>query len=327
MKRLLSALATIAALAAPAAAQETPVLRASITVSSDVVRVGDFVSNAGAAASIALFRAPDPGNVGSLPVEQVIAALRSQNVIAVDTGDIREVEVARASRAVAEQEIRERIARALAGRNGFGEAADIVVTFDRDLPTLQFDAAAGPMEIASLRYSAGTRRFDVLFTIASDSRNAPVRLRFTGTAIDTVEIAVLARNVERGDIIRASDIVVERRPRAELQADGATQAQVLGMAAKRAMRSGQALRATDFAKAEIVQRDQAVTIVVRMPGIHLTMRGKAVDAGAEGDTVNVMNLQSKRVVQGTVIGPGQVLALTPVSRMTTASLSMPLKDE
>jgi flagella basal body P-ring formation protein FlgA len=99
------------------------------------------------------------------------------------------------------------------------------------------------------------------------------------------------------------------------------------MAAKRAMRGGQLLRSGDFAKAEVVQREQAVTIVVRMPGIHLTMRGKAVDAGAEGDTVNVMNLQSKRIVQGTVIGPGQVLAITPVARLATASLSTPFKDE
>lgn len=320
-------LAALVTLASPAVAQETPVLRASVTVSGDVVRVGDFVSNAGTASSIALFRAPDPGNVGSLPVEQVLAALRSQNVIGVDTRDIREVEVARASRAVAEQEVRDRIARALAGRNGFGDAADIVVTFDRDVATLQFDAAAGPMEIASLRYSAGTRRFDVLFTIATELRNTPARLRFTGTAVETAEVAVLARNVERGDIIRSSDVVVERRPRSELQGDGVSQAQVLGLAAKRAMRSGQALRATDLAKAEVVQRDQAVTIVVRMPGIHLTMRGKAVEAGAEGDTVNVINLQSKRTVQGTVIGPGQVLAVTPVARLATAQLSTPYKDE
>jgi flagellar basal body P-ring formation protein FlgA len=115
--------------------------------------------------------------------------------------------------------------------------------------------------------------------------------------------------------------------RTEVQADSATQTQVTGLAAKRAMRSGQLLRSTDFTKAEIVQREQPVTIVVRMAGIHLTMRGKAVDAGAEGDTVNVMNLQSKRVVQGTVIGPGQVLAITPASRLATASLSTPAKDE
>lgn len=327
MMRFVFIFSALIALAAPAAAQETPVLRASITVSGDVVRVGDFVSNAGPAAAIAIFRAPDPGSVGALPVEQVLAALRSQNVIGVDTQDIREVEVARTSRAVAEKEVRERIARALAGRNGFGEAADIVITFDRDLPTLQFDSATGAMEIATLRYSPGSRRFDVLFTLAGDPRNAPVRLRFTGTAVDTAEVAMLARNVERGDIIKASDVVVERRPRVELQGDSATPAQVVGMAAKRQMRTGQPLRAADFAKPDLVLRDQPVTIIVDMPGIHLTIRGKAVDSGAEGDTVSVMNLQSKRVIQGTVIGVGQVMAAAPATRLSTASIPTPSKDE
>ena len=36
------------------------------------------------------------------------------------------------------------------------------------------------------------------------------------------------------------------------------------------------------------------------------MRGKALENGTEGDVVNVMNLQSKRTVSGTVIGRGQV---------------------
>jgi flagella basal body P-ring formation protein FlgA len=48
------------------------------------------------------------------------------------------------------------------------------------------------------------------------------------------------------------------------------------------------------------------------------MRGKAIDGGAEGDTVSVTNLQSKRVVQGTVVGPGQVL-VAPIAPTVTAA--------
>ena len=40
------------------------------------------------------------------------------------------------------------------------------------------------------------------------------------------------------------------------------------------------------------------------------MRGKALESGTEGDVVNVMNLQSKRTLSGTVIGRGQV-SITP----------------
>jgi flagellar basal body P-ring formation protein FlgA len=55
-----------------------------------------------------------------------------------------------------------------------------------------------------------------------------------------------------------------------------------------------------------VQRDQNVTLIFETDGIYLTIRGKALDGGAEGDIVNVINLQSKRTVSGVVIGRGQV---------------------
>lgn len=322
MMRLLLLATALLSLLAPAAAQDVfraPVLRASITVSGGVVRVGDFVSNSGAAAQIPLFRAPNPGSIGTLPVEQVLAALRQHNVIGVDTQDIAEVEVTRASRAVAEDEVRARIARSLAHRNGLGDAADITVTFDRDVATLQFDATAGEMEVTSLRYSPASHRFDVTFALATDTRGTPIRLRFTGTAIETAEVAVTARTIERGEILKTSDVVTERRPKYELQGDSVSLAQTIGLAAKRPLRAGQPLRVVDLAKPELVAKDQSVTIIFEIPGIHLTMRGKAMESGAQGDVVNVLNLQSKRVIQGTVAGPGQIKATSAMMRLSSLS--------
>ena len=89
-----------------------PVLRASIIVNSDVVRIGDVVENAGTASQIAIFRSPDLGTTGSLPTTQLIAALRSHQVIGVDTGDIREVSVRRSSRMLASKDIETQVARA-----------------------------------------------------------------------------------------------------------------------------------------------------------------------------------------------------------------------
>lgn len=308
------------AIAQTSQAPVVPVLRASVTVSDDIVRVGDFVSNAGEAAQIPVFRAPDPGTVGVLQVAQVIAALRNHHVIGVDVQDIREVEVARASRPIAAPEIRERVARALANRNGLGNAADIGITFDRDIPTLQLNPAqTGAMEAVSARYNQISRRFDVLFEIGGES-TAPLRLRFTGIAIETVETAVLTRTVERGEVIKPTDISVERKPKSDVQGDVALARDVVGLAAKRPIRAGQLLRATDLNKPELVQRDQGVTLVLNTPGVHLTIAGKAVESGSAGDVISVMNLQSKRVVQGTVIGPGQVRVSSPTSRLTTAAL-------
>ena len=40
-----------------------------------------------------------------------------------------------------------------------------------------------------------------------------------------------------------------------------------------------------------MQRNETVTIVYEVPGIMLTVRGKALEAGAVGDVVSVLNVQ------------------------------------
>ena len=66
------------------------------------------------------------------------------------------------------------------------------------------------------------------------------------------------------------------------------------------------MQVADLAKPDLVQRDQNVTLIYETAGLYLTVRGKAIEDGTEGDVVNVMNLQSKRTVSGTVTGRGQV---------------------
>ena len=49
--------------------------------------------------------------------------------------------------------------------------------------------------------------------------------------------------------------------------------------------------------------------------MHYEISGKALDAGSEGDTVSVLNLQSKRTVSGVVIGRGQVAIAVAAPRL------------
>ncbi|WP_458760302.1 flagellar basal body P-ring formation chaperone FlgA [Afipia sp. TerB] len=324
IRPLLIAIALLAS-GASALAQEqdrssVPVLRASVSVSSDVVRIGDLVDNAGAAAQIAVYRAPDLGTTGSVPVAQIIESLRAHDVIGVDTRDLREVSVTRLSRVLSHKDVEHQVARALERRNGLGDAADLAITFDRSFGDLQLDAAnSGDLKPQTVRFDSRSGRFDVTFEIVSPS-SAQGRLRLTGIAVETVEAVVLTRSLDRNDIIKASDVVIERRPKAEVGNAPAPRDQTIGMQARRPLRTGQALKVTDLAKADLVTRDQNVTLIYQVPGIYLTGRGKALEAGTEGDTINVTSLQSKRIVQGRVIGPGQV-AILVARPQVTASLA------
>src|SRR5262249_28813837 len=110
----------------------------------------------------------------------------------------------------------------------------------------------------------------------------------------------------------------ERRPRAELGTDAAAREHAVGMQMRRPMRSGTPLRGADLAKPDLVQRDQAVTVIFQTAGLYLTTRGKALDNGTEGDVLNVLNIQSKPPVPATVPGRGQVTTQTATPQPMTA---------
>jgi len=303
-----------------------PALRSSVQVSGDIVRIGDIIDNAGPAAQIAIYRAPDLGTTGTLPVTQVLNALRAHQVIGVDTRGLKEISVTRLARTLEGKDIEQQIARALERRNGLGDAANLSVTFDRDPGDVRLDAGfTGGMQAGTVRYDNRSGRFDVTFEIANENGAAATKLRFTGTAVETVEAAVLARNVERNEVLKSSDVMVERRPKAEAGGDAAPRERAVGMQARRQLRAGQAIRTADLVKPDLVQRDQNVTLIYEAAGLYLTVRGKALDNGTEGDVVNVMNLQSKRTVAGTVIGRGQVsiTVATPRPAQTSDATSSP----
>jgi flagella basal body P-ring formation protein FlgA len=290
----------------PADQIAAPVLRATVNVTGDIVRVGDLIDNAGAAAQVAVYRAPDLGTTGLLPTAQVIAALRSHQVIGVDTRNIKEVAVTRLARSIDAKEVELAVAKALEHRSGLGEAANIAVSFDQPVQELKLDAAdTGALNPRAVRIDPRNGRFDVSFDLGNGGTTA--KLRFTGTAIETVEVVVLTRNIDRTDVLRTADLAVERRPKAELAGgEPISRVAAVGMQTRRPLRAGQALKTLDLTKPDLVVRDQDVTLIYQTAGVYLTTRGKALESGSDGDTVNVLNVQSKRTVSGHITGRGQV---------------------
>lgn len=301
----------------------TPVLRAQVTVEGDIVHVGDMVDNAGTAAQIAIYRSPDLGTTGTLATEQVISVLQAHQVIGVDTRGIKSVTVTRLARTIEAKEIESQVAHAIEHRSGLGDAANLNLTFDRDLQEVRLEAwNNGPLQPVRSHYDPRSGRFDITFEISNDNNSTRTRLRFSGIAVEMFDAAVLTRNVDRGEVLKASDVVVERRPKADMGSDAATRDHSVGMQMRRPLRAGQALHVADISKPDLVQKDDNVTLIYETAGIYITARGKAVDAGTEGDTVTVLNLQSKRTISGTVVGRDKVAIsiAVPSYRDSTASI-------
>src|SRR5689334_16930065 len=153
--------------ATPAAAQITGIdyaparLKSQATVSSEIVRIGDLVENAGSAAGTPIFRAPDLGQTGAVPVRAVLDAVRPYGLIAVETRGIGEVSVTHTSRAISAEEIEARIVQLLTTRYSLGRAENLKITFDRELRAIELETSvAAELSLARIAYDAGSRRFD-----------------------------------------------------------------------------------------------------------------------------------------------------------------------
>ncbi len=316
MMTRLAALAVIA-IATTSAGAQTPSLRPTVLVSGDLVRIGDLVSNvASDKAAIAVFRAPDLGQTGSVRIADVIEALRPHD-IGVEADGLSEVSVTRASRMIGANEIKRRVAEIAAERLRIAGTADVAVVLDAPAPTLHLDPSeSGPLIPVRMTLDPRSGRFDMML------RSGASQVRITGSAQETYETVVLARPTTRGDVLRDSDVTVERRPKSEVQADAVRDpSAAIGMALQQTLRAGHVIRSTDLSRPQLVKRNEPVMIVYEVPGIVLTARGKAEESGSLGDTINVLNVQSKRVIQGVVTGAGQITVTSLTPRIVSATQS------
>jgi flagella basal body P-ring formation protein FlgA len=297
----------------------TPTLRAQAAIMGDLVRIGDILENAGDKASEPIFKAPELGASGTIQIHRVMEALRAHGIVVFDTRNLTEVLVSRTSRSVTLSDLGRAIAEAAAKRYEIANASDLSVTFDRHMNALQVETTATEApRVVSVVVDQRNNRFEAIIDVPGSLALRRNPVRFTGTLIETVEVVTLARPIPRGEAIRESDIVLERLPRADVQTEALSRVElVVNQAARRALRSGQTLRAADLMKPQIISRDDGVTIIFKTKSITLTLRGKAMGNGAEGEMIPVLNPTSKRIVQATITAPG-VVTVYEANTVTTA---------
>lgn len=125
------------------------------------------------------------------------------------------------------------------------------------------------------------------------------------------EIAVATKAIRRGQLLSASDLKNERRP---ITAAGqyASLASAIGREAKRPLRPGDAIRMNDVADSReespvLVKYRDTVRLVARKGRLAVTLSAaEALQQGRLGDTIRVRNADSKRVIVGKVVGPGEL---------------------
>jgi flagella basal body P-ring formation protein FlgA len=82
--------------------------------------------------------------------------------------------------------------------------------------------------------------------------------------------------------------------------------QVIGQAANRNLRRNQPLRSSDLRAPIMVAKGTMVTLSLRTGSLQLLGTGRALEDGSMGEIIRIMNMQSKRTVEASVVGINQV---------------------
>ncbi|MFK7791365.1 MAG: flagellar basal body P-ring formation chaperone FlgA [Devosiaceae bacterium] len=300
-----------------------PLLRPTSIVASEIVTVGDLFDHAGRYAETPVFRAPEPGTRGTVPSHHVLDAVRRIGLNEVDLGGLLEITVERAGTRLDSNDFERMVSLALQTQltelRGEGAGRYALTLANSPAPTMIGSELVDRLVVDLLASPSGrSERFSALIRTPSGAEVA----RLSGRAEHRVLVPVLGRPIGRGDVIRASDlrmqdIAFNRTMGTPMLVETAD---IVGQAARRSLRTGSPLGPDDLTEPLMVERQELVTLIYRQGSLALTVRARAMDEGAHGQSIDVMNLQSNQMVRGVVAGHGVVHVLAPMQDIARSSI-------
>jgi len=194
--------------------------------------------------------------------------------------------------------------------DGAGGAAGMLVA-TRAGPTVVLDAGAVQMMArrAGLDWSNpnGLRRIVVRGGAAA---SAPA-------GRGNVEVLTWARSLNAGEIVQPEDMVWGKAAGAPSDAPRDADA-IIGMAARRPLREGASVSVRDVSAQQVIKAGEMVQITWSSGGITLSLQGKAMSAAAVGQTFNVQNTVSKKLIEAVATAPGQAVTGPEALRLKAA---------
>jgi flagella basal body P-ring formation protein FlgA len=314
---LLIAAAWGCALAAPTALAGTTdqvVLRQSITVDDNLVKLGDLFIGAGDHAAVGVAYAPAPGKRAIFDSQWLYRVANAYGLAWRPMSLQDQAVVQRASTVIGRDEIEGRILDALTG-NGIGPDAQVELS-NHAFRVYVAEGANTLIDVEDMVFDPRTRRFTTVIAVTPDGAGTQ-RFRLAGRVYDVRDVPVLTRRILPGEIIAAGDIDTVPARTGQMRRDTIVDAEnLIGKSPKRALPQGRPIAMNEVQAPVLVPNRGLVTILYQRPRMTLTAKGRAMQDGADGDVIRISNVQSNTVIEAVVVGPHTV-AVTAQDRTLT----------
>jgi flagella basal body P-ring formation protein FlgA len=314
---LLAATAAGGAIVLPSGASSlAATLRTSSTLAGADVLVSDLFDDAGSAAGRVLGPSPAPGGRIVVEAAQLGAIARQFGVDWQPASAADRAVLERPGRLVRREDM---LAALRAALQSGGAPSGFEIEMPGFTPPLVPPEAHERVVVDQLDYDASGGRFTALMAVTADGI-APARLRLSGRIDEIAELPIATHRLQPGHVLQADDLHIGKVRRSTLRIEVAEQPeQAVGMAVRTAVAAGQPVPIADLVRSAMIEKGAIITLVLESGGLALAAQGQALEAGAEGETIRVLNPGSHAVVAAVVIAPGRA-RVTPGSAPTLPAL-------
>lgn len=280
-------------------------LKNNSMVSDTTITLGDVFYDLPRDADRVLGAAPRPGEEMVLNARTLLRIARAMDLSWRPSSTTDHVVIRSDATLIDHDMIRSHLRDALSDQNVFGDY-DITLPVQYHQITLPAQYAA-EMEVTRVHYDQNTQRFEAI--IAAPSAENPVQqMHVRGTIEPVIQVPVVTENVQNGRIIRASDIeYITIRENTFNQKTIADAQSLIGMTARRVLIAGRPIKDGDIVAPQMISRGEIVTLALLSGTMNITTQVKALQNGARGEVIRVVNLSSNKTMQARVESAGRVV--------------------
>ena len=277
-------------------------LRPFTTLTSGAVRIADLFDGALNPERV-LGPAPAPGSQIVVEAAQLAAIARQFDVDWRPASNADTAVLERPGRPLPREAVMDGLRRVLAGA-GVSDDADIQLP-GWSPPMVPVDGNLRP-EVGQLDYDPASGRFTAELSVVADGI-APIHARLAGQVQEMMTVPVLTRRLLPGEVIGPGDLHMARVKANDTQSELARlPAQAIGLMLRHGAMPGQPLRLAELSRPPLVVRGAIVAVALDQPGMTLSAEAQALDQGALGEHVRVLNPSSHAVLDAEVTGAGRV---------------------
>jgi len=145
------------------------------------------------------------------------------------------------------------------------------------------------------------------FAISYAARSGVVQCTVVAQVTVPPAVVVAVQTINRGSVIRASDVRLQPGKAAEGEVQVFTSLDdVLGKEATRVISTGQMLDEQVVRRPLLVHRGEVITVYARTAGIQVRTNARSRDDGSQGDLVGVETMSDRKTYFARVSGPQEV---------------------